>query len=162
MITNMARVKMFAEPEIRVELGAPTTADAGALGDIWLDNDENSATFGKTWELVDLVTVPAPSYTWKAYDKLDARIERFLSRVERDFLAIRGIPFETNDDGTVYPDYANDIAAEMVCYAAGLGAYEGRGMDSENVADRSRSYERKINGYPRSIVGSIERFQGIA
>lgn len=162
MITTMARVKMFAEPEMRVESGAPTTSDSGALGDIWLDNDADSATFGKTWELIDIVTVPEPSYAWKAYDKLDARIERFLSRVERDFLAIRGIPFESNDEGVVYPDYASDIAAEMVCYAAGLGAYEGRGMDAESVSDRSRTYERKINGYPRSIVGSIERFQGIA
>jgi hypothetical protein len=70
--------------------------------------------------------------------------------------------FATDDLGTSYPDGAGDIAAEMVCYAAGLGDYEGRGMKAESVADRNKTYEDKLAGYPRSIVGSIERYQRFA
>ncbi len=163
MITTLASVKIQADLYTRAEEGAPETTDAGVLGDVWLDNDADSATYGKTYELT--VITPAAgatpaSYTWSLLTRDDARIIRTIPRAEKDYLAIRGIPFELDDDEItiIYPESSDYDAAEMVCYLCELGSYQGRGEKSESVGDRSVTHDDKVYGYPRSIVGTIEQY----
>lgn len=183
-ITTLAAVKIMADLFTRAETTDPTTASVGVLGDIWLNNDSADANYGATWELTAITgTVPALSYTWTRLTADDAKITKMLARVEQDYLAIRGIPFtlkidyehdratnrpwETDpyptytDYQAIYPAQADQVAAEMVCYLLNYGQYQGRGEKSESLSDRSATHDDKICGYPRSIVGTIERYQSV-
>ena len=153
MIATMADVKILAELYTKLGNGTPTTATTGELGDIYVDIDSESATYGNSYLLTDIT---GGVYTWEQDTTDDARIGLFLRRAEQDYLRIRGREFDVDDDDdTVYPDGADLVGAEMVCYL--LGAYEGRGK----TAERYKSYEKKYMGYPYSIVGQIERFVGV-
>jgi hypothetical protein len=181
-ITTLASVKIMADLFTRAETTDPTTASVGVLGDIWLNNDPSDANYGKTWELTAITgTAPALSYTWTLQTSDDAKINRMLARVEQDYLAIRGIPFMLKIDyeydratnrpwesdlyptytsyQSIYPTQSDQVAAEMVCYLLNYGQYQGRGEKSESIGDRSTTHDDKIFGYPRSIVGTIERYQ---
>jgi hypothetical protein len=163
MITNKALVKILADLYTRSETGAPTTASVGALGDIWLDNSSTSETYGNTYELTSITTGPT-TYVWTLLTRDDARIDISIARAEKDYLAIRGTSFELSTDTVpvdVYPDGADSTAAEMVCYLCGYGVYQGRGEKSESLGDRSATHDDKIHGYPRSIVGTIKRYQAV-
>lgn len=153
MITNKADVKILAALYSILGEGAPTTSTSGQVGDIYVDTDPESATYGDSFELTE---VDGGVYTWDAMRGEDARIELLIKRAERDYLRIRGRAFEVEDEETVYPEGSDIVGAEMVCYL--LGVYEGRGKDSEGAAGRSMSYERKIAGYPASIVSQIDSF----
>lgn len=155
-----AQVKILAGEFTRIEDGAPTTASVGELGDLWLDNDGDSLTYGNTYELTAITSVPA--YTWTQRKELDYRIDAVQPSAEVDYLIIRGKAYDEDSDGnTVYPaDYKNTLA-EMVCYVLGLGQFQGRGKTSAGVSDRSQSYEHKVNGYPVSIISRIEKFVGV-
>lgn len=143
MITDKTTVKILARiPDVTGE-GVPSAA--GEVGDIYLDVDT-----GLTYEW--------DGEAWAEYTEFDDIINLHLVRVELDYLKIRGIPYDMLDGEPVYPDGSKVVAAEMVCYLAGLGDYEGRGKASEALAGRSLSYDAKIYGYPASIVGSIERY----
>jgi hypothetical protein len=156
MITTMAEVKTLARLFNKSGSGAPTTATVGVLGDVYMDTDD-----GLTYELTAIATTPSVSYTWTADTELDAEITMNISRAESDYLRIRGIPFELDDDEIVYPTSANYVAAEMVCYLSGIGRLGGRGKQIESLGGRSSNYEQKILGYPISIVGTIERYQSL-
>lgn len=160
-ITTLAYVKILADLYTRAETGAPTTASVGAVGDIWLDNSSTSATYGKTYECTAINDGPPVTYTWTLLTRDDAKIEIAIDRAEKDYLSIRGIDFETADDGVSpdYPDGADYTAAEMVCYLNSYGTYQGRGEKSESMGDRNAAHDDKLRGYPLSIVGTIERFQ---
>jgi hypothetical protein len=158
MITDLFTVKMIADLYTRIEDGEPGTGDAGELGALWLDGDEESATYGKSWELTAVSDDVVPVYTWTLFKKDDAKIALFVPRAEADYLFSRGIAFETDGEKIVYPETAALTAAEMVCYLMGIGAYQGRGAKTEGQGDRSTSYDDKIAGYPASIVGSIIRY----
>lgn len=161
-ITTLAEVKIIADEFTRAESEDPTSASVGVIGDIWLNNDPLDANYGATWELNAIVTVPSTSYTWTRLTAIDAKVTAKIARAEQDYLAIRGVPFDTDDNGYIdYPDGASDVAAEMVCYLLGLGVYEGRGAASESLMGRSVNYDAKIHGYPRSIVGTIVRYQSV-
>lgn len=167
-ITTTAYVKIMADLYTRAETsGDPTSASSGTVGDIWLNNKTTDANYGATWELTSITVVispPSTTYNWTRLTRDDPKIAIGIARAEQDFLRIRGIPFELDDDGVtvVYPDGAENIAAEMVCYICGIGMYFGRGSKSESLSDRSVTYETKICGYPVSIVGGIEQFQRVS
>lgn len=164
-ITTLAAVKIMAELFTRAETSDPSTSSVGVLGDIWLNNDSADSNYGATWELTAITgAAPNLSYTWTRLTADDAKINAKLARVEADFLAIRGIPFEQTTDSTpadIYPDGATDTAAEMVCYLLNYGQYQGRGEQSESLGDRSATHDAKIHGYPRSIVGTIKRYHSV-
>lgn len=154
-ITNTADVKILAALYTILGEGEPTTSTTGQLGDIYVDVDEESATYGNSY-ILD--SISGSVYTWNQDITEDVRINKMIQRAERDYLRIRGRDFDIDADTSeiIYPDGADLVGAEMVCYL--LGVYEGRGKDSEGVAGRSASYERKIAGYPASIAAQIERF----
>lgn len=164
-ITTLYAVKVMADLFTRTATADPTTATVGVLGDILINADSTDANYGKTWELTSITgTAPSLSYNWTLLTADDARINLKIPRAEVDYLAIRGIPFEMSDDTvpvTVYPDSAEDVAAEMVCYLLNYGQYQGRGEKSESLSDRSVTHDDKIHGYPRSIVGTIDRYQRV-
>lgn len=164
-ITTLYAVKVSASLFTRAESADPTTATVGVLGDILINSDSGDANYGATWELTAITgTVPSLSYTWTRLTGDDARILAKIARAEHDYLAIRGIPFELSEDAipvTVYPDGAGDVAAEMVCYLLNYGQYQGRGEKAESMGDRSATHDDKIHGYPRSIVGTITRYQSV-
>jgi hypothetical protein len=185
-ITTLAQVKIMADLYTRAETsGDPTSASAGTLGDIWLNNKSTDANYGATWELTAITgTSPNFSYTWTRLTRDEARINMMIPRAEADFLKIRGArfptklecdtdrlrdrPWETDPHptygnyDTVYPDQADTIAAEMVCYLCAFGVYQGRGSTSGGVGDNTSTSDAKRLGYPVSIVGGIERIQGCA
>jgi len=143
MITDMALVKTLARIETTNGAGVPTTA--GEIGDIYLDVDS-----GLTYEW--------DGAEWVPYTEFDRIINAYLQRVESDYLRIRGIPFAEVEGETVYPDGAETVAAEMVCFLAGLGDYEGRNLKSESVGGRSATIDDKVRGYPAGIVDNIKRY----
>ena len=164
-ITTLYAVKVSAALFTRAENADPTTSTVGVLGDILINADSTDVNYGKTWELTAITGLaPSITYTWTLQTGDDARILAKIARAEQDYLAIRGIPFELSTDAipvTVYPDGAEDVAAEMVCYLLNYGQYQGRGVVSEGLSDRSNTYDAKIHGYPRSIVGTINRYQAV-
>ena len=149
MITNLQTVKTLADLFDFSGEGEPTTATEGTLHSVYMDEDT-----GKTWELESIAD--GPIYNWVQVQG-DAKIELFIQRAESDYEVIRGLPF-----GETYPDEAGLTAGEMVCYLMGLGDYLGRGNQAESLSGRSATYDQKINGYPVSIVGGIERFQRLS
>jgi hypothetical protein len=153
-ITTLASVKTVARLFDRSGSGAPTTATVGELGEIYM----NTAT-GLTYYLATITTTPSTAYNWVADTAKDAQINLYIPRAEADYLAIRGVAFETEDDEPVYPSGASVCAAEMVCYLTGIGRFDGRGKSSESLSSRQAQYDAKIKGYPMSIVGTIERYQ---
>jgi len=158
-ITTKAQVKLIGNLYTRVEEGAPTSSTVGELGDIWLDFDSDSATYGNTYELTNIV---GGVYTWTQDKTNDAKIDLFIRRAESDYLRIRGIAFDTDEDSlTVYPTDSDLTSAEMVCFLLGLGDYEGRGKTSESVAGRSVAMEGKLGGYPFALVSNIKRYQAV-
>jgi len=159
MITSKAQVKLIGNLYTRVEEGAPTSASVGELGDIWLDFDSDSVTYGNTYELTDITL---GVYTWTKDSLYDAKIDLFIRRAESDYLRIRGVPFDIDEDSLpVYPTDSDLTAAEMVCFLLGLGPYEGRGTVNESAGGRSKEYESKIGGYPASLVSNIKRYQAV-
>lgn len=159
-ITTLAAVKTAAELYNRTQTGAPTTATSGVVGDMLMDTDS-----GITYELTSIVVVVSPAsttYNWTEQTAIDTKINAKLTRVEQDYLAIRGLPFDTDDSGdTVYPTGSSDTAAEMVCYLLELGRYQGRGNTQETEDKIQKTYDPKWHGYPLGIVGCIERFQRV-
>jgi len=161
-ITTPAYVKILAGLFTREESGAPTTASVGAVGDVWLDNSPVSLTYGKTWECTAILAGPV-SYTWTAVTRDDAKITISIGRAEKDYLSIRGIPFEYEIDGITvkYPEGAEHIAAEMTCYICGYYPYTGRGEKSISEGGVSNTHDDKVRGYPQSIVSCIDRYQSV-
>lgn len=89
----------------------------------------------------------------------DGRIEALISVAEDDYLSIRGRAFDTDEDGgTVYPQGAEGVAAEMVAYKlATLGKMDG--IQSETIGSYSYSKDTDLDhGYPSGIVGRIRRY----
>lgn len=89
----------------------------------------------------------------------DGRIEALISTAEADYLSIRGRAFETDaDGGTVYPDGAEGVAAEMVAYKlATLGKMDG--IQGETIGSYSYTKDANLDhGYPAGIVGRIRRY----
>jgi len=153
-MVSMADVKVIGQLYTTLGEGTPTTSTTGILGDIYLDIDEDSATYGLSYKLTDIT---GAVYTWEAYIVEDCRISYFLYKAEQDYLRIRGIPFDTDDDDeTIYPDGSDITGAEMVCYL--MGIYEGRGLDSSSIGGVAKNFDEKMAGYPKSIVGAIKRY----
>lgn len=156
MITTKQLVKTLARLFDTSGDGAPTDATAGQVGDRYMD----SAT-GLTYELVEIEADPT-KYIWVGLTQLDAEIDLMISRAEADYLQLRGVEFAKGEhDEIIYPPAADVTAAEMVCYLTGIGRYTGRGYGSASLGGRNATYDRKILGYPVSIVGSITRYQGV-
>ena len=149
MITTLALVKVLGKLYDKLGSSAPTSATAGEELDVYVDTST-----GLSYTCISVT----PSYTWQADTSRDFELNLYIGKAESDYLAIRGSPFSVDEfDQTIYPPSADIVAAEMVCYLAGIK--EGRGKKDESLAGRSASYDDKIFGYPRSIVGTITRFQ---
>jgi hypothetical protein len=152
-ITDMATVKTMALMYNLSGNGAPTGSTAALVGEVYMDE----AT-GLTYKCTG---VNLGVYSWAADTSKDHLILMGIERAEQDYIRIRGIPFETHGDGSLYPPGAYFTAAEMVCYLVGLGDYEGRGKQSESFGGRSVTFDEKLIGYPASIAGGITRFHGV-
>lgn len=163
MITNKALVKILADLYMTTGDGKPENTTAGTLFDVYLDVDKTSSTYGNTYVLTAITGVdPALEYTWVQDKKDDAKIDMKIARAEKDYLAIRNAPFESDGINDLYPDGSDDVVAEMACYLLGLGNYQGRGQQAESLGDRSQTHDTKISGYPVSIVGTITRYQSMS
>ena len=96
----------------------------------------------------------------------DSLIDALIPQIEADYLLIRNKEFDVDSNDYVdYPDGSELIAAQMIGYQMSLLANQGGGLDMQSERIGDYSYTRKaggkveyINGYPRSIVGRIERF----
>lgn len=143
MITTLATVKIVAQLTDRQAEGVP--AGAGSVGESYLDTATG-------------LTYVYNGTAWILDTSGDMLITMFIQKAEDDYLNIRGLDFDVVDEEIVYPVGSSLTGAEMVCYLSNLGNYEGRGTASEGLGGRSASYDQKINGYPMSIVGNIERF----
>lgn len=89
---------------------------------------------------------------------LDGFIDMLLPEVEADFLLIRGTPFEKDsDENNVYPSGSKLIAAQMIGWH--LENRKSIGIDSKSLDGFSETKTKDLlNGYPKSVVGRIERF----
>jgi hypothetical protein len=155
MITNVSLVKTIGRLYDILGSAAPTTATVGELFDTFL----NTST-GLSYTLATITTGTPNTYNWTPDTSKDAEITLFIRRAETDYERIRGIAFDLDEFGDpAYPQAADIVAAEMVCYLMGLSRYMGRGKESEGLAGRSAAYDKKLMGYPISIVGSITRYQ---
>lgn len=155
MITTMALVKLLGKLYDKAGASAPTTSTVGELFDVYLD----TAT-GLSYELTAITDGQPVVYTWTPDTSRDTEIAIFIARAESDYLEIRGVPFDVDEsDDIVYPTGADSTAAEMVCYLSGIGRYDGRGKSDESLSGRAATYDRKLHGYPVSIVGAIRRYQ---
>jgi hypothetical protein len=153
-ITNLFTVKTLARLYNKSGEGEPTTSTAGTIGEVYTD----SAT-GLSYVLTSITAGPPKLYNWTADTTNDAIISLMIKRAEDDYLSIRGIDFITDEDGDiVYPEAADIVGGEMVCYLLKLGDYYGRGKASESQGNRQAGYDSKLHGYPRSIVGTIDRY----
>lgn len=86
----------------------------------------------------------------------DDIIEMLIPKVEADYLTIRNADFDTDASGvTVYPTGAEVTACEMIGFK--LEKRERLGASQERLADHSIAYEDANRGYPKSIVGNIEK-----
>jgi hypothetical protein len=154
MITTKRIIKTIARLFDISGDNAPTDQTAGELGDVYMD-----ILTGLSYELKEIEDDPV-KYIWQAVTQLDEELDLMIGRAEQDFLRIRGVAFQKDESGDpVYPYSADIIAAEMVCYLLGIGRYLGRGKGSENLSGRGAQYDKKIFGYPMSIVGGITRYQ---
>lgn len=154
-ITTIAQVKLLGKLYDIIGNAIPTTATVGEVGDIYLDYSSDLS-----YVCTAVNAGPPVTYTWVVDISKDYEISLFIARAESDYLNIRGVAFDVDSLGaTVYPSGADSTAAEMVCYLSGIGRYDGRGKKDESLSGRSASYDDKIHGYPRSIVGTIKRYQ---
>ncbi len=152
-ITTMAKVKTVSRMYDKTGIVAPTGATVGEVGDIYLDT-----VTGLTYECTAIAA--GPSYTWTAETSDDALVTLYIDKAENTYLKIRGIAFELDDDdNTVYPDGSDITAAEMVCYLLGYGEFDGRGNESENLGGLNQRSDKKVFGFPISIVGDIVQYQ---
>jgi hypothetical protein len=154
MITNLFTVKSLANLYDRIVETEPTTSTVGQVGEIVIVQET-----GLTFECVQVVNT---TYTWTPYVVNDILINLTIPVVEEDYLRIRGKAFDIEEDEIVYPAGATLVAGQMVCYQLKLGTYQGFGVESESLGGRSNNYDKKVEGYPISIVGSIQRFHKIA
>lgn len=99
-------------------------------------------------------------------DTYNSLIDMFIPQVEADFQLIQGRDFDydSNDD-IEYPDNAELIAAQMIGFLIQTtkftsGTYTDKTSESIGGYSYTRGNSRSdfIFGYPRHIVGRIERF----
>lgn len=91
-------------------------------------------------------------------DSQDSLITALIPLVEADYLGIRGIPFDRNeDDNIVYPTGAELTAISMIGYR--LNTISREGLSGESHPIYSVNYERgSIGGYPDPIIKGIARY----
>jgi hypothetical protein len=96
----------------------------------------------------------------------DSKIDLLIPHIEAAFERIRGIDFdEDSNDVIEYPENAEMIAAEMIGYKLVTSPFtSGTYSDKKSESIGSYSYTRNtredmIQGFPKSIVGQIERYQ---
>jgi hypothetical protein len=113
-------------------------------------------------------------------DVLDDRITFFIPVVEKEYLAIRNLAFETDGKGnTIYPPDAEETAALMIMYklksaakvsVCGNCVKTEQAVSQESWGDHSISYledkessnegDKIKHGYPISIASRIARYVG--
>lgn len=142
-----AQLILLAELYTMTHDEAPTQDTAGEIGDVLLDTSS-----GRTYELTGIQVGPPLVYQWEE-QPVDDRMIAAIERAGTDLARILNAEVEAD----LYDNYI----AEMACYILGLGPYEGRGMDSETMGARSRAYDKRIMGYPQSIVGTLPRKVGV-
>ena len=93
----------------------------------------------------------------------DIKITALIPLVEQNYLDIRNIPFDTDEnDDIVYPPGADVVASEMIGYKLSTIKDSGRNVTSESIDSYSISYGDASGsagyGYPKSITSSITRY----
>lgn len=97
-------------------------------------------------------------------DTYDSLIDQFIPQVEEDFRIIRNKDFDIDSNDDIdYPDNAELISAQMVGYLLKTTAFTTDtygNKKSESIGSYSytnNGKEEMKNGYPKIIVGRIER-----
>jgi hypothetical protein len=92
------------------------------------------------------------------------QIDRLIPQVEADFQIIRKKDFDIDSNDDIdYPDNAEFVASQMIGYLLVTSPFtSGTYSDKKSESIGSYSYtrndeEQMINGYPKSIVGRIEK-----
>jgi hypothetical protein len=96
-------------------------------------------------------------------DSLDAVIDLLIPAVEEDYLKLRGVPFELDVDGDpVYPAGSVITAKLMLDWllSAESGKVLSSGLKSESIGKYSFTAAEidGDSGYPRPIIGRIDRY----
>ena len=92
----------------------------------------------------------------------DDLITALIPMVEHDYIMIRNKEFdEDSNDDVDYPENSELVASQMIGYQMTTQMKTGGALKSERIGDYSytnASSDDITNGYPRAIVGRIERF----
>jgi len=92
----------------------------------------------------------------------DILIDSLIPVVEHDYLIIRNKEFDEDSNDVVdYPENSELVASQMIGYQMSATMKDGGMMKSERIGDYSYTTggsEDLTNGYPKNIVGRIERF----
>lgn len=92
----------------------------------------------------------------------DDLIDSLIPMVEHDYIMIRGKEFnEDSNDIFDYPENSELVSSQMIGFQMSAMMKEGGAFKSESIGDYSyskESGENMIHGYPKNIVGRIERF----
>jgi hypothetical protein len=96
----------------------------------------------------------------------DVKIDALIPAVEQDYLDIRNVPFDTDDnDLIVYPIGSDITACEMIAFKLSQSktiADAGKVIQSETIDSYRGSYglsmTGSIQGYPKQIAGPIKSY----
>ena len=105
--------------------------------------------FVKTWLSISVTT----------YDTV---IDALIRTCEQDYLNIRNVPWDTDDeDNIVYPIGSDTVIANMVGYKLeNRNNSEYKDITSEKIGDYAVGFSvsNTLSGYPKSITGSIKTY----
>ena len=96
-------------------------------------------------------------------DSLDGMIDILIPVVEADYLAVRGNPFELDEEGlVVYPGGSLLTAKLMLDWLLSpeSGKALGSGLQSETIGKYSYSLQEidEAYGYPKAIISRIQQY----
>lgn len=96
-------------------------------------------------------------------ESLDSMIDILIPVVETDYLAVRGTPFDEDEEAqTIYPSGSLLTAKLMLDWLLSpeSGKALGSGLKSENIGKYSMQLQDldEESGYPKAIIGRIQQY----
>jgi hypothetical protein len=96
-------------------------------------------------------------------DSLDALIDLLIPAVEEDYLKLRGVPFETDEEGDISYPAGSVITVKLMLdwlLSSESGKVLSSGLKSENIGKYSFTAAEidEESGYPKPIIGRIDRY----
>lgn len=96
-------------------------------------------------------------------ESLDLMIDILIPVIEEDYLAVRGTPFDQDDEGnTIYPSGSVLTAKLMLDWLLSpeSGKALGSGLKSETIGKYAMNLQEidEESGYPKAIIGRIKSF----